>query len=111
MTSLPSPGYGPSSRSSRRRLRNCELYTDGDFAARDCVATLHLYAGRHPEDPQFTELIGELSPNSTAFRRLWSPGDSIRWEIRDDVHEAFITLGCAIICWRRLRDNTLGQLL
>jgi len=33
------------------------------------------------------------------FRRL-----RIRWEIRDDIHEAFLTLGCAIICWRRLRN-------
>nr|WTB29371.1 IS5 family transposase [Streptomyces sp. NBC_00830] len=31
------------------------------------------------------------------FRRL-----RIRWEIRDDIHEAFLTLACAIICWRRL---------
>lgn len=31
------------------------------------------------------------------FRRL-----RIRWEIRDDVHEAFLSLGCALICWRRL---------
>lgn len=30
------------------------------------------------------------------FRRL-----RIRWEIRDDVHEALLTLGCAVICWRR----------
>ncbi|MGW2082782.1 IS5 family transposase [Streptomyces sp. NPDC001939] len=28
------------------------------------------------------------------FRRL-----RIRWEIRDDIHEAFLTLGCALICW------------
>lgn len=35
------------------------------------------------------------------FRRL-----RIRWEIRDDIHEAFLTLGCAIICWRRLRNNS-----
>jgi transposase len=34
------------------------------------------------------------------FRRL-----RIRWEIRDDIHEAFLTLGCAIICWRRLRNS------
>lgn len=34
------------------------------------------------------------------FRRL-----RIRWEIRDDIHEAFLTLGCAIICWRRLRSK------
>ncbi|MEV5500380.1 IS5 family transposase [Nonomuraea fuscirosea] len=31
------------------------------------------------------------------FRRL-----RIRWEIRDDIHEAFMTLAAAIICWRRL---------
>jgi transposase len=31
------------------------------------------------------------------FRRL-----RIRWEIRDDIHEAFLTLAMAIICWRRL---------
>jgi len=35
------------------------------------------------------------------FRRLRT-----RWEIRDDIHEAFLTLGCAIICWRRLRTST-----
>ncbi len=29
------------------------------------------------------------------FRRL-----RIRWEIRDDIHETFLTLGCALICWR-----------
>lgn len=34
------------------------------------------------------------------FRRL-----RIRWEIRADIHEAFVTLGCAIICWRRLRNS------
>lgn len=31
------------------------------------------------------------------FRRL-----RIRWEIRDDIHEAFLALACALICWRRL---------
>lgn len=29
----------------------------------------------------------------------------IRWEIRDDIHEAFLTLGCALICWRRLNST------
>ncbi|MET8518220.1 IS5 family transposase [Streptomyces sp. NPDC005077] len=32
------------------------------------------------------------------FRRL-----RIRWEIRADIHQAFLTLGCAIICWRCLK--------
>jgi transposase len=36
------------------------------------------------------------------FRRL-----RIRWEIRDDIHEAFLRLGCAIICWRRLTNLSL----
>ena len=35
------------------------------------------------------------------FRRL-----RIRWEIRDDIHEAFLRLACAIICYRRLRNLT-----
>lgn len=33
------------------------------------------------------------------FRRM-----RIRWEIRDDIHEAFLSLACAIICWHRLRN-------
>ena len=36
------------------------------------------------------------------FRRL-----RIRWEIRDDIHEAFLGLACAIICWRRLANLSL----
>jgi hypothetical protein len=31
------------------------------------------------------------------FRRL-----RIRWEIRDDIRETFLSLACAIICWCRL---------
>ena len=34
------------------------------------------------------------------FRRL-----RIRWEIRDDIHGAFLTLGCALICRRRLNSQ------
>ncbi|GAA3577564.1 hypothetical protein GCM10022222_72820 [Amycolatopsis ultiminotia] len=36
------------------------------------------------------------------FRRL-----RIRWEIRDDIHEAFRSIACSIICWRRLKINSL----
>jgi hypothetical protein len=28
----------------------------------------------------------------------WFRHPRIRWEIRDDIHEAFLTLGIAIIC-------------
>ncbi|MET8723230.1 hypothetical protein ABZX50_26190 [Streptomyces misionensis] len=34
------------------------------------------------------------------FRRL-----RIRREIRDDTREAFLTLACALICWRRLKAS------
>ncbi|WP_406446952.1 helix-turn-helix transcriptional regulator [Streptomyces sp. NBC_01613] len=51
------------------------LYTDWDRAASDCVAKLRLYAGRHPDDPQLTELIGELSVHSDTFRRMWADHD------------------------------------
>ncbi len=34
------------------------------------------------------------------FRRL-----HVRYERRADIHEAFMTLGCVIICWRTLRNS------
>jgi len=37
-----------------------------------------------------------------SFRRL-----RIRWEVRHDIHEAFLSIGCAIICWRRLKIHAL----
>ncbi|MEU7149984.1 IS5 family transposase [Streptomyces sp. NPDC045456] len=29
----------------------------------------------------------------------------IRWETRDDIHEAFLKLACSLICWRRLHST------
>lgn len=44
-----------------------------------------------------------------AFAHLhWFRRQQVRWEIRDDIHEAFLTLGCALICWRRLRSVLCG---
>jgi IS5 family transposase len=36
------------------------------------------------------------------FRRL-----RIRWEIRDDIHQAFMSLACAIICYRRITKQSI----
>ena len=44
-------------------------------------------------------VIGQSATLLHWFRRL-----RIRWEIRDDIHEAFLSLVCAITCWRRLRN-------
>ncbi|WP_405904096.1 hypothetical protein OG696_35905 [Streptomyces sp. NBC_00656] len=35
------------------------------------------------------------------FKRL-----TVRWELRLDLHEALISLGCTLICWRRLKKVT-----
>jgi transcriptional regulator with XRE-family HTH domain len=51
------------------------LYADWEKVAGDCLAMLRLYAGRHPDDPQLTELIGELSLHSDTFRRMWADHD------------------------------------
>lgn len=41
-----------------------------------------------------------------AFAHLhWFRHLRIRWEIRDDIHEALLVLGCALICWRRLLNS------
>ena len=37
------------------------------------------------------------------FRRL-----RVRYEKRADIHEAFLSLGCALICWRFLRVDLVG---
>ncbi len=34
------------------------------------------------------------------FRRLRT-----RFDRRDDIHEAFMSLGCSVICWRRLHSS------
>ncbi|MEU0236136.1 helix-turn-helix transcriptional regulator [Nocardiopsis sp. NPDC006198] len=51
------------------------LYADWEAIAGNCVASLRLYAGRHPDDPQLTDLVGELSVHSDTFRRMWADHD------------------------------------
>jgi transposase len=36
----------------------------------------------------------------TRYRRL-----TIRYERRDDIHEAFLSLGCVLICWNFLQHD------
>ena len=32
------------------------------------------------------------------FKRL-----AVRWERRTELHDAFVSLACSLICWRRLK--------
>ncbi|GGN88031.1 transposase [Streptomyces albiflavescens] len=34
------------------------------------------------------------------FKRL-----AVRWEHRAELHEAFVSLACSVICWRRLKKH------
>ncbi|MBB5909772.1 helix-turn-helix transcriptional regulator [Actinoalloteichus hymeniacidonis] len=49
-----------------------ELYQEWDGVAADTAAMLRVDAGKYPDDPALSRLIGELSIHSTDFRRLWA---------------------------------------
>lgn len=51
------------------------LYADWEGAARGIVASLRLYAGRHPHDPVLAQLVGELSVQDADFRHWWADHD------------------------------------
>lgn len=50
----------------------CELYKNWAAVAADTAAMLRLDAGRHPDDPALSALVGDLSIRSEEFRRYWS---------------------------------------
>ncbi|MGW6744955.1 helix-turn-helix domain-containing protein [Streptomyces sp. NPDC055025] len=52
-----------------------DLFVDWDTKATDMVSYLRLYAGCHPDDPELSALVGELSVKSEVFRRLWATHD------------------------------------
>ncbi|MFY4722695.1 IS5 family transposase [Streptomyces sp. LaBMicrA B280] len=59
----------------------------------------HLYADRGYDHESYRDQVRRFEITRHIARR------GIRWEVRDDIHQAFITLGCAVICWRRLRTT------
>ena len=52
-----------------------DLYPEWERIAGDTVAMLRIEAGRHPDDPELMELIGQLSTRSAGFRTRWAGGD------------------------------------
>ncbi|WP_405618435.1 helix-turn-helix domain-containing protein [Streptomyces sp. NBC_00076] len=52
-----------------------DLYVDWEQKAIDIVCALRMDAGRHPDDPRLSALVGELSVKSEEFRRLWATHD------------------------------------
>jgi transcriptional regulator with XRE-family HTH domain len=49
-----------------------EFYADWDRAAGETVAMLRAEAARDPDDRDLSDLVGELSTKSDAFRTLWA---------------------------------------
>ncbi|MGW1201946.1 helix-turn-helix domain-containing protein [Streptomyces cyaneofuscatus] len=49
-----------------------QRYMNWETAAPDCVAFLRMEAARHPDDPQLSELVGELSNKDPHFRQWWA---------------------------------------
>ncbi|GAA1195546.1 helix-turn-helix transcriptional regulator [Pseudonocardia alaniniphila] len=52
-----------------------EFYRDWDRIASDAVAILHTEAGKHPDDRDLSDLVGELSTRSDVFRKRWAEHD------------------------------------
>jgi transcriptional regulator with XRE-family HTH domain len=49
-----------------------DFYVDWEDVANDAVATLRSEAGRNPDDKRLSDLVGELSTKSDAFRTRWA---------------------------------------
>jgi transcriptional regulator with XRE-family HTH domain len=52
-----------------------EVFPEWERIAGDTVAMLRTEAGRHPDDPELIELIGQLSTRCTGFRTRWAAND------------------------------------
>ncbi|MET8830704.1 helix-turn-helix transcriptional regulator [Streptomyces sp. NPDC004610] len=52
-----------------------DLFPEWDRITADSVAMLRIEAGRHPDDPDLIDLIGQLATRSAAFRTRWASND------------------------------------
>ncbi|MGC0417420.1 helix-turn-helix transcriptional regulator [Embleya sp. AB8] len=80
-------------------------YVDWATKARDVVAYLRLDAGRHPDDPAFTDLIAELSDTSPEFRSLWATHE-VRDKSHGDYHLRHPAIGEITLSYESLHPTT-----
>ncbi|MBT2225146.1 helix-turn-helix transcriptional regulator [Nonomuraea sp. NEAU-A123] len=80
------------------------FWPDWERAADDSVATLRTEAGRDPYDKALTDLVGELSTHSDAFRTRWAAHDvrlhrtgtkHLHHPVVGDLHLSYEVLGLA----------------
>jgi transcriptional regulator with XRE-family HTH domain len=63
-----------------------DLFCDADVRLENVVSALRASAGPDVDDPQLTDLIGELSLKSPEFRRLWARHD-VKPHVGTGVHQ------------------------
>jgi transcriptional regulator with XRE-family HTH domain len=88
MTAL-SPMYTPGRNILRAAFLDSavsDLFCDPEVRLENVVSALRASAGPDVDDPQLTELIGELSLKSADFRRLWARHD-VKPHIGTGVHQ------------------------
>ena len=99
------PIRGPRGRPARPRKRPEKLHADKGYDFPRCRKALRKrgikgrIAGRGVDSSErlgrYRWVVERTLSWLNRFRRL-----EVRYERRDDIHQAFLELGCALICWR-----------
>ena len=87
--------------STPRPLINQAAYSGTRGHLRHCRRQLNTILNTTPTKPTPAEIRQQSS--GQRLRRL-----SVRYEKRADIHEAFLLLGCALICWHFLRVDRVA---
>jgi IS5 family transposase len=103
------PIRGPTGRPGRPRKRPKKLHADKGYDFRRCREALRrrgikIRIGRRTVDS--SERLGRyrwvvVERTLSWLNRYWRL--KVRYERRADVHQAFLELGCALICWNHLQ--------
>lgn len=78
-----------------------DFYLDWECAASDVVAVLRSAAGRDPYDRELSDLVGELSTQSEAFRTRWAT-HNVRFHITGTKHLRHPVVGELTLNFERL---------
>ena len=96
--------------SGQRKRRPAKLHADKGYDFRRCREALrrrHVTSRIARKGVESSQKLGRhrwVVERTLAwlnrFRRL-----TVRYERRADIHQAFLSLGCALICWNYLQDG------
>jgi hypothetical protein len=78
-----------------------DFYRDWERTAGECVAVLRSEAGRDPYDRDLSDLVGELSTRSEAFRTHWA-SHNVRFHLNGVKHFHHPVVGDISLNFERL---------